>query len=51
MIRYRFDFLHEGSVCYEGDQTAVWMNVAGGDPPASLDAGAAPPTDLGGGDP
>lgn len=27
MIRYSFEFRHEGSVCYEGDQTAVWMLV------------------------
>ncbi|WP_438038580.1 hypothetical protein [Sorangium sp. So ce128] len=27
MIRYSFEFRHEGSVCYEGDQTAVWMRV------------------------
>src|SRR5262249_8406743 len=25
MVRYRFEFRHEGDVCYEGDQTAVWM--------------------------
>lgn len=35
MIRYSFEFRHEGTVCYEGDQTAVWMLVdeAGGAPP------------------
>ncbi|WP_437671376.1 hypothetical protein [Sorangium sp. So ce131] len=27
MIRYEFEFRHEGSVCYEGDQTAVWIRV------------------------
>jgi hypothetical protein len=27
MIRYKFEFRHEGDVCYEGDQTAVWMRV------------------------
>lgn len=26
-IRYAFEFRHQGDVCYEGDQTAVWMNV------------------------
>ncbi len=25
MIRYVFDFRHEGQRCYEGEQTAVWM--------------------------
>jgi hypothetical protein len=29
MIRYSFEFRHEGAVCYEGDQTAVWMLVDG----------------------
>ena len=28
MIRYSFEFRHEGAVCYEGDQTAVWIRVA-----------------------
>jgi hypothetical protein len=28
MIRYAFEFRHEGDVCYEGDQTAVWMRVS-----------------------
>jgi hypothetical protein len=27
MIRYAFEFRHEGDVCYEGDQTAVWLRV------------------------
>jgi hypothetical protein len=27
MIRYSFAFRHEGALCYEGDQTAVWMLV------------------------
>lgn len=26
-VRYSFEFRHEGTVCYEGDQTAVWLNV------------------------
>jgi len=25
VVRYRFEFRHEGALCYEGDQTAVWM--------------------------
>lgn len=32
-VRYSFDYRHEGDLCYEGDQTAVWMN-------ALTDAGA-----------
>lgn len=27
VVRYGFRFEHEGEVCYEGDQTAMWMNV------------------------
>lgn len=27
VVRYEFRFLHEGDTCYEGDQTAMWMNV------------------------
>jgi hypothetical protein len=34
-VRYRFEMLHEGALCYEGDQTAVWLRV---DP-----SGSAPP--------
>ena len=32
LIRYAFEFRHEGALCYEGDQSAVWMQVgdAGG---------------------
>jgi hypothetical protein len=26
-IRYSFEFRHEGEVCYEGDQSAVWLLV------------------------
>lgn len=29
-IRYEFEFRHEGSVCYEGEQSAVWLNVEEG---------------------
>jgi len=25
LVRYSFEFRHEGQICYEGDQTAVWM--------------------------
>jgi hypothetical protein len=25
MVRYSFEFRHEGQICYEGDQTAVWL--------------------------
>lgn len=27
VARYGFRFTHEGDLCYEGDQTAMWMNV------------------------
>ncbi|MSP23627.1 MAG: hypothetical protein EXR75_00375 [Myxococcales bacterium] len=26
-VRYEFEFKHEGEVCYEGEQTAVWMKL------------------------
>lgn len=42
MIRYEFEFWHEGSLCYEGDQTAVWMRVDGA---AAADPAAAPGAD------
>ena len=29
-IRYRFEFRHQGEVCYEGEQSAVWLKVADG---------------------
>jgi hypothetical protein len=29
VIRYRFEFRHEGAICYEGDQTAVWLLLDG----------------------
>jgi hypothetical protein len=38
MIRYAFEFRHEGDVCYEGDQTAVWMRVSAGDGSPGLGA-------------
>lgn len=27
VIRCRFEFRHLGDVCYEGEQTAVWMKI------------------------
>jgi hypothetical protein len=27
VIRYAFEFRHEGAVCYEGDQSAIWMRT------------------------
>ncbi len=27
VIRYSFEFRHEGAICYEGDQTAMWFKV------------------------
>ena len=39
MVRYEFEFRHEGAVCYEGDQTAVWLNTTSA---SALDAAAAP---------
>jgi hypothetical protein len=32
-VRYSFEFRHEGAVCYEGDQTAVWLRVDGATSP------------------
>jgi len=28
VVRYEFRFEHEGDVCYEGDQSAMWINTA-----------------------
>jgi hypothetical protein len=28
VVRYSFEFLHEGEVCYEGDQSAMWSLIA-----------------------
>ena len=28
VIRYSFEFVHEGDVCYQGDQSAVWTKIA-----------------------
>jgi hypothetical protein len=38
MIRYGFEFRHEGDLCYEGDQTAVWMRVSAGEGSPGLGA-------------
>jgi hypothetical protein len=27
LVRYSFEFVHEGDVCYEGDQSAMWSLV------------------------
>ncbi len=27
VVRYSFEFQHEGEVCYEGDQSAFWLRV------------------------
>jgi hypothetical protein len=40
-VRYRFEFRHQGALCYEGDQTAVWLLLDGKTSP-TLDAGADP---------
>jgi hypothetical protein len=37
IVRYRFEFLHEGERCYEGEQSAVWMQVDTKAPPETLD--------------
>jgi hypothetical protein len=28
VVRYEFEFVHEGDVCYEGDQSAIWMKLS-----------------------
>ncbi|HEX4340411.1 MAG TPA: hypothetical protein VH062_31095 [Polyangiaceae bacterium] len=38
VVRYEFRFEHEGDVCYEGDQTAMWLNTS--DSTVVADAGA-----------
>ncbi len=30
-LRYEFAFHHEGSVCYEAEQSAMWLNTAAGE--------------------
>lgn len=32
LVRYQFEFRHEGDVCYEGDQTAVWLDTTAAGP-------------------
>ena len=29
IVRYRFEMRHEDALCYEGDQTAVWLRLDG----------------------
>jgi hypothetical protein len=41
MIRYAFEFRHEGAICYEGEQTAVWLHVSG-DAPLPVEVGGMP---------
>lgn len=41
-VRYRLEFFHEGQLCYEGDQTAVW--VLTGSEGAPVEPGGAIPT-------
>jgi hypothetical protein len=39
-VRYQFEMRHEGSLCDEGDQSAVWMRVSESDgAPAASGAG------------
>jgi hypothetical protein len=40
-VRYRFELRERGALCYEGDQTAVWLLMDGTTSP-TLDAGAEP---------
>jgi hypothetical protein len=38
-VRYAFEMRHEGAICYEGEQTAVWMRVGeGASAPPGVDA-------------
>ncbi len=39
VMRYSFEFRHEGDLCYEGDQSAVWMLTGDG---AAASLGAEP---------
>lgn len=32
-IKYVFEFRHEGELCYQGEQSALWMKVTEGDEP------------------
>ena len=38
LVRYRFEFRDQGALCYEGDQTAVWLLLSG-TTSATLDPG------------
>jgi hypothetical protein len=40
VVRYEFEFRHEGAVCYEGEQSAVWMRVDPNGPAIAAAAGA-----------
>lgn len=41
-VRYEFEFRHEGQLCYEGDQSAMWIKVDEATPLLeALGAGAA----------
>ena len=41
-IRYEFEFTHEGQVCYEGEQSAIWLNTNEPGALSSLDAKGSP---------
>jgi hypothetical protein len=40
LVRYRFEMRHEGQVCYEGEQTAVWMLMDGASASPTIAAAA-----------
>ncbi len=31
-VKYAFEFRHEGDICYEGEQSALWIKVSENDP-------------------
>ena len=35
IVRYAFEFRHEGQICYQSEQSAVWMRVAEGQAPSA----------------
>ncbi len=35
ILRYSFEFRHEGAICYEGDQSAVWIDTSAAQPELS----------------
>ncbi len=47
ILRYSFEFRHEGAVCYEGDQSAVWINTVAEGTPAESAAAGLDPTSVG----